>query len=45
MTPFFVPRGEISEFTAWIHLQWVYTEVATPALISLPGCIAEELAL
>lgn len=45
MTPFFVPTGEISEFTVWIHLQWVYTEVATLALISLPGCTAEELAL
>lgn len=45
MTPFFVPTGEICEFSVWIHLQWVYTEVATPALTSLPGYTAEELAL
>lgn len=45
MTPFFVPAGEISKFTVWIHLQWVYTEVTTLALISLSGCTAEELAL
>lgn len=39
------PPGQISEFTVWIPLQWVYAEVAAPTLISLPGCSAEELAL
>lgn len=45
MTCDFVPTGQISEFTVWIHLQWVYTEVATPTLISLPACTVEDLPL
>lgn len=37
-----VPTGQISEFTVWIHLLWVYTTGAALALIALLRGTAKE---